>query len=126
MGYSNSVAQLLTMPPYFMAAMSAWLFGVWADKSQRRYPFIIGPSCLVIIAMAIMIPLAPRITQNIGPAYFAVCIAQIGIYPLNPCVNAWNANSLAGPAKRAMGMATMVTVGGLGSIMGSCKSPSRV
>lgn len=121
MGYSSSDAQLLTIPPYFIGAVSAFTVGYLADKYRRRYPFIMGSLTITVIAMAIIFPLAPRIRQVVAPGYFAICLAHLGIYPLGPCVNTWTANSLAGPAKRAMGISFMLAIGNSGSIIGSCK-----
>ena len=124
MGYRSSEAQLLTIPPYFLGAVAAYLGGRFADRARRRYPFIVGPLCIVIVSMCIVIPLAPRITRYVGPGYFAICLAHLGFYPLGPCINTWTTNSLAGPAKRAMGMAFMLAMGNSGSIIGSCESTS--
>lgn len=121
MGYTSSDAQLLTIPAYFLGAVAAYVGGRLADRSQRRYPFIIGPLVIVIVAMSIIIPLAPNIRNYVAPGYFAICLAHLGVYPLGPCINAWTANSLAGPSKRAMGMAFMLTMGNKGTIIGSCE-----
>lgn len=43
MGYETADAQLLTIPPYAVGAMSAYAFAVFADKYSWRYPFILGP-----------------------------------------------------------------------------------
>ncbi|WVW80701.1 hypothetical protein I302_102687 [Kwoniella bestiolae CBS 10118] len=119
MGFTSSNAQLLTIPPYILGCMSAFGSALLSDRFKRRMPFIVGAQTLVVIAFCIMAPLAPRIKANIGPCYFAICLACLGFYPINPGGNAWTANNLAGPAKRAMGMAYMICIGNIGGLIGS-------
>lgn len=118
MGYSNANAQLLTIPPYCVGAITALTAGLFSDKMNRRMPFIVAAQCCVITAFSILLPLGPKIKQNIGPAYFAICLSCMG-YPISPGVNSWTANNLAGAAKRAMGVALLIGIGNIGGIIGS-------
>jgi MFS family permease len=111
MGFTSSNAQLMTIPCYCLGAISAFVSARFSDKCKRRMPFIVAAQTLVVIAFCIMAPLAPKIKQNIGPCYFAICLACLGFYPINPGGNAWTSNNLAGPTKRAMGMAYMICMG---------------
>lgn len=81
-------------------------------------PFIVSAQSLLIIAYAILFAKAESITENVPLCYFAVFIACIGIYPILPGCNAWTINNLAGPAKRAMGIAFMICMGNCGGIVG--------
>lgn len=119
MGYSSADAQLLTIPPYTLGAIASYVSGRFADGFKWRYPFIAGPQAITIISMCILFPLAPNIQSYIAPCFFAIMLAHLGIYPLTPGINAWTANSLAGPGKRAMGMAFMIATGNCGGIIGS-------
>ncbi|CAI6091672.1 unnamed protein product [Clonostachys chloroleuca] len=73
MGFESTTAQLLTIPPCCVGAVSAFFLSWFADRFS---------------------------------------------WPINPCGNAWNLNNLAGPAKRAMGIAFMLCIGHLGGIIG--------
>ena len=119
MGYSSANAQLLSMPPYFAGAISAFLFGLLADKLRWRMPIIVTGQTLTIIAFAILFSLAEKIKENIAVCYFAVVLACIGVYPIIPGTNAWTANNLAGARKQGMGIAFMTCGGNLGGIVGS-------
>jgi MFS family permease len=119
MGFSSSNAQLMTIPAYCVGALSAYTSARFSDRFGRRMPFIVSAQTIVVIAYSILAPLAPRIRDNIGPCYFAICLACLGLYPINPGGNAWTANNLAGPAKRAMGMAFMISMGNMGGLVGS-------
>lgn len=119
MGYTSANAQLLSMPPYFAGAISAYVFSVIADKMRWRMPIIITGQVLVIIAFAILFSLADHIQNNIPACYFGVVLACIGLYPIIPGTNAWTSNNLAGARKQAMGIAFMTSIGNCGGIVGS-------
>ncbi|GAB7364040.1 hypothetical protein MBLNU230_g4597t1 [Neophaeotheca triangularis] len=119
MGYSSANAQLLTAPPYALGAVSALVSAILADKFRWRMPFIVGSQSLLIVAYAILFSKAGDITNNVAVCYFAVFLACAGVYPIMPGCNAWTINNLAGPQKRAMGIAFMICVGNCGGIVGS-------
>ncbi|KAL4931029.1 major facilitator superfamily domain-containing protein [Aspergillus undulatus] len=119
MGYTASTAQLLTIPPYIAGAISAYILGRFSDYFKRRAYFIAGPQIVLIISYAILTPLAPRISENIGPSFFAIILANVGIYPINPGATSWLSNNLAGPAKRAIGIAYAVSLTNVGGIFAS-------
>ncbi|RSL92677.1 hypothetical protein CEP52_013680 [Fusarium oligoseptatum] len=117
MGYTSANAQLLTIPPYVLGAISAYVSARFADRYRWRMPFIVGPQFLVLIGFAITCAYSQDIKNRIGENYFAVSLACIGLYPIIPGANAWNSNNLAGPAKRAAGiglLGTFASAGGLG------------
>ncbi|KAF9777086.1 hypothetical protein IL306_004644 [Fusarium sp. DS 682] len=119
MGYTSSDAQLLTIGPYCAGAVSAYLSALSADRFTWRMPFIVAPQLLVVCAYGILFGLAGEIKENIPACFFAVVLACIGLYPINPGGNAWTVNNLAGPTKRAMGIAYMICLGNTGGIVGS-------
>jgi hypothetical protein len=48
-----------------------------------------------------------------------VTLACIGLYPITPGVNAWTVSNLAGPTKRAQGVAYLISLGNIGGLIGS-------
>ena len=118
MGFTSTHAQLLTIPPYCLGAVSAFLSSLFADRLSWRTPFIVSPQIFVIVAFSVLFGRANDITNNIPACYFGLCVAFLGLYPINLCGNAWNLNSLAGPAKRTMGIAFMLCIGNIGGIIG--------
>ena len=72
-----------------------------------------------MIGFAILFPLAPQIRDHIGVCYFAVILVCIGLYPIQPGGSAWISNNLAGPAKRAIGLAWAFALTNCGSVGGS-------
>lgn len=119
MGFSSSNAQLLTIPPYLAGAISSVAFNMLSDKFKRRAFFLLIPQSLLIIAYAILTALAPRITSNIGACFFAVVLANIGAYPINPGTSSWCSNNTAGPAKRSLAIAYMISLSSVGGIFSS-------
>ena len=119
MGFTSTKAQLMTAPPYACGAISALLSSLLADKFTWRMPFIASGQALLIIAFAILFATAENIKDNVALCYFAVHVACIGVYPILPGCNAWTINNLAGPEKRAIGIATMICIGNMGGIVGS-------
>jgi MFS family permease len=119
LGFTSSEAQLLTVPPYFCGGIAAWVSGRMADRFKWRFPFVTGPLILLTVALAMLFGLADRVKQNVGPLYFAVILAQIGTYPLLPCISAWTGNNLAPSWKRSIGLAWTLAAGNFGSLIGT-------
>ena len=78
MGYKAANAQLLTIPPYAVGAISAYAFAIFADKYSWRYPFIVGPQLCMLVAFSVLFALAGKIEENIAACYFSVCLATFG------------------------------------------------
>lgn len=95
------------------------MFGSLADKFHRRSYFLLIPQALVIISYSILTPLAPHIKNNLGACYFAIVLANIGLYPISPGSSSWLSNNLQGNAKRALGIAYSASVANLGGIVSS-------
>jgi MFS family permease len=119
MGFTNSNAQLLSIPPYVAGAISAVVFNVISDKFRRRAVIIIIPPIFLIIAYSILTPLAPDIKSNIAPCFFAIILANIGCYPINPMSSSWLSNNTAGSAKRSLAIAYYVSLSNVGGIIAS-------
>ncbi|OAA65554.1 major facilitator superfamily transporter [Niveomyces insectorum RCEF 264] len=119
MGFTSSNAQLMTIPPYFCGGVSAYVFGRLSDKFHRRAYFLLIPQMCLVVGFAILFPLAPKIEDHVGPCFFAVILVCIGLYPIQPGSSSWISNNLAGPAKRAIGLAWAFSLTNVGSIGGS-------
>ncbi|EGU88786.1 hypothetical protein FOXB_00708 [Fusarium oxysporum f. sp. conglutinans Fo5176] len=119
MGYTSSDAQLMTIPPYAIGAISAYVFAIFADKYSWRAPFILGPQCCLVVAFIILFVKSSNIEDNIAVCYFAVCLACFGMYPILPGVNAWNVANTPDPAKRSVNIGLLVCVGNIGGLIGS-------
>lgn len=119
MGFTSTQAQLLTAPPYICGAISALASSVFADRTTWRLPFILGPQVLLVAAYSALFVLSGDVRANVAACYFCVHLATLGGYPIVPGANAWTVNNLAGPARRALGVAFTIAMGNIGGIIGS-------
>jgi MFS family permease len=119
MGFTSANAQLLTIPPYVIGAISSIVFAKLSDRHYWRMPFIVIPFLFLVVGFSVILPFAPKIKDNIAACYVAVCLVCVGLYPINPAGSAWISSNLAGPSKRGMGIALNICLGNLGGIVGS-------
>ena len=119
MGFSSTQAQLLSAPPYVAGAISAVVVATFADKFTWRLPFIVGPQLSLMSAYAVLFVYSANIANHVALCYTFVHMATISVYPIVPGCNTWTVNNLAGPEKRAMGIAYMIGLGNCGGIIGS-------
>lgn len=119
MGYTSANAQLLTIPPYAVGAISAYTFSVFADRYTWRMPFILVPQLSLIVAFAILFAKATDIQGNVALCYVGICLACFGMYPILPGVNAWNVSNIPHPRKRAVAIGYLICMGNAGGIIGS-------
>jgi len=119
MGFSSTNAQLMTVPPYVAGAISAICFSFLSDRFYWRMPFVAIPVTIIAIGYSIIISFHGALADNIGPAFFAVILTCIGIYPTHPATTSWTANNLAPANRRAIGVAFNICIGNAGGIIGS-------
>lgn len=90
MGYTSANAQLLTMPPYAVGAISAYGFSIFADRYSWRMPFIVAPQLCLVVAFSVLFTKGADIENNIALCYVAVCLASFGYdilkYSLNTSI----------------------------------------
>ncbi|KAK4864442.1 hypothetical protein LT330_009705 [Penicillium expansum] len=94
MGFSNTQSQLLSAPPYIIAAFFTYLGGWLTDKYQIRGPVIAVHQLLTAV----------------GVGFLQFCI---------PGVLAFQANNITSHSKRGVASATCLIGGGLGGIIAS-------
>jgi hypothetical protein len=82
MGFTSTNAQLLTAPPYLAGAITAVVVAGFADKSRFRFPFILGPQFLLIVAYSVLFVKADKIESNVALCYVMVILACMGVYPI--------------------------------------------
>lgn len=104
MGYTATTAQLLTVPPYAVAAVVTVLMSAIADRTRQRGYCTIATSGVGIIGFILL--MSPVST---GVRYFALYLAAAAIYPCVPLTISWVANNTNGTFKRAVTMGTVRT-----------------
>lgn len=119
MGFNNTNAQLMTVPPYIAGGLSAIFFSILSDRFYWRMPFVVIPMTIVAVAYSIIISFHGALEENVGPSFFAVILSCIGIFPIQPATASWVSNNLAPSKRRAIGVALCICVGNIGGVLGS-------
>lgn len=112
LGYTNTTAQLLTVPPYFVACLVCITAGYYADRWQQRGVVMI--SCMLIAMVGLVMLIA---SQASSVKYAGCFLLASGIYPNVPQGVAWNGNNIGGSLKRGVGIAMHVGVGNMGGVV---------
>jgi len=112
LGYTNSTAQLMTVPPYVVAC-ACCIFGGWAaDRFRQRGMFIVGFLSLAVVGGIMLV-----VSHDNHVKYAGTFFLASGIYTNVPAITAWNGNNVGGSTKRSVGMAMQVGIGNLGGVM---------
>lgn len=89
MGFTNTVAQLTSAPPYVAAAFSAIFFAKLSDRFFWRMPFVVAPMTLVVIAFSVLFSLNGALASQKGVAYFCIVLGMMGIFPIQAAAASW-------------------------------------
>lgn len=107
LGFTTTVnAQLLTVPVYFVAAVSYIILGYLSDKYKNRSTFLLIALSSCLIGYIILLA-APQT----GVRYFGVFMVAIGLYATTSLNIVWAASNHAGYFKRAFATGSMQLVG---------------
>lgn len=124
LGYTNTRAQLLTVPPYAVAAVVTVFVGWIADKTQKRGK--LDPSehlyChlrtlgiinmfMALFGVAGFVMLIS--TDNPNVQYAGVFIGALGIYPCIPNTITWAANNFEGVYAKGVALGFIIGWGNL-------------
>ncbi|KAF2023057.1 hypothetical protein EK21DRAFT_95221 [Setomelanomma holmii] len=82
--HQHERAQLMTVLPYIAGAISSIVFARLSDRLYWRLPFVAIPLSFIFIGYAIVISFDGKLGANIGPAFFAIILTCMGIYPIQP------------------------------------------
>ncbi|PHH92793.1 hypothetical protein CDD83_4952 [Cordyceps sp. RAO-2017] len=118
MGFTDSSHvvrnQLLSVPPYAVAAVATVAVGLASDRLRRRGVFNVG-CALVAVAGFVML------MASTAPAvqYAGTFLAAAGIYPSISLTIAWVANNVEGVYKRGVVLGVVIGWGNLNGIVSS-------
>ncbi|KZP01379.1 MFS general substrate transporter [Calocera viscosa TUFC12733] len=113
LGFASWQAQLMTVPPYALAAACIWIVCYASYKASIRAPFIIGAAGVSFIGYILLVS-----TSTAGPQYFGVHLATAGVYTGNALLLSWPAENVSSQTKRAVACALQISIGDLGAIVG--------
>ncbi|TFK24972.1 MFS general substrate transporter [Coprinopsis marcescibilis] len=113
LGFASWQAQLMTVPPNSLAALSIWST-VWvSSRINRRAPFIIAAALVAILGYIILLT-----TKTPGAQYVGVHFAAAGVYTGNALLLSWPGENVSAQTKRAVAVAMQITIGDIGAIAG--------
>ncbi|ODV88581.1 hypothetical protein CANCADRAFT_124711 [Tortispora caseinolytica NRRL Y-17796] len=116
LGYSNTIAQLMTIPVYIAAAIMTIVTAYFSDRFKQRAYFVIGWFATSVVGIIIQLATKPHQT---GPRFFALFLIAMGIYSAFPGVIALHSNNLPRPWIRAVSTGCHICFGNLGGAVGS-------
>lgn len=114
MGYEGTRGQLMSVPPYAMAALCTVAIGYTSDKTRQRGLCNIITACLGITGFIMLLS-----TSNPKVQYAGTFLGAAGIYPAIPNTLAWVNNNTEGSLKRAFVLGMVVGWGNLNGIVAS-------
>lgn len=88
LGWTDTKAQLYSVPPYVCACVVAVFVAYVSDKTRRRGIYLAGFSILAVIGFALL-----RWESNPDIRYMAVFFVTVGSFPGGPGFLAWAINS---------------------------------
>ncbi|KAL2019755.1 hypothetical protein VTK56DRAFT_9199 [Thermocarpiscus australiensis] len=112
LGWTNTEAQLYSVPPYVAACFVAVAVAYGSDKTHQRGIWLAAFSLLAVVGFAIL-----RWESKANIRYMAVYFVTVGAFPGGPGFLSWAMNNSAGPAFRAVTSGYVVTIGTIGGIV---------
>ncbi|KAF4470264.1 Major facilitator superfamily transporter [Fusarium albosuccineum] len=120
MGFSSTQAQLLSAPPYVLAAIMAFISGWTGDRFKVRGPIIAVHQALTAAGMLITVYGKVNAVRYFG-AFLGIGFLQFCV----PGVLTFQANNVTSHSKRAVASATCLIGGGIGGIVAGCAYISK-
>jgi MFS family permease len=88
LGWTSTQAQLLSVPPYAVAAVATILLGYISDRKKKRGIYIASVIILPIIGFGIL-----RFSRSVNARYAAIYLNAIGAFSASSGFLAWGINS---------------------------------
>lgn len=114
MGFSGSLSQLLSTPPYFYAFILATCLSWASDRYRVRSPVIVFLSLNVILGIVLT-----RWGPNTGSQYLGLFFTLSGSLVNGPMIIVFAQNNSPTRQKRSVSSGMQLTFGALGGIIGS-------
>ncbi|KAL8731511.1 MAG: hypothetical protein Q9166_003357 [cf. Caloplaca sp. 2 TL-2023] len=114
LGYKDTTAQLLSVPPYAVAAVLTVTIGAVADRTRQRGLCNMGVSVLGIIGFAMLLG-----SRDPHVQYAGTFLGALGIYPCIANTITWVSNNTEGVYKRGVTMGFVIGWGNLNGVVSS-------
>ena len=114
LGYKDTKAQLLSVPPYAAAAILTVSIGYLADRTRQRGLCNMGCAVLGAVGFAMLLSAASP-----GVQYAGTFLAALGIYPCIANTISWASNNVEGVYKRGVTLGFVIGWGNLNGVVSS-------
>lgn len=114
MGHKGTRAQLLTVPPYAVAATVTIIVGYLGDRTRQRAILNMIVVVIGIVGFTMLIASANPTIQYVG-----TFMGAVGIYPTIPNTLSWCSNNVEGVYKRGVIIGIVVGSGNLNGVVSS-------
>ncbi|KAL1975469.1 hypothetical protein VTN31DRAFT_3861 [Thermomyces dupontii] len=114
LGYTSTEAQLLSVPPYTLAAILTVFIGWVADRTRARGICNIVMATIGAVGFAMLLG-----AKTPGTRYAGTFLGTAGIYPTIANSIAWTSNNVEGVYKRGVTLGIMIGWGNLNGIVSS-------
>ncbi|KAF8604001.1 MFS general substrate transporter [Ceratobasidium sp. AG-I] len=119
-GFTAARAQLLTVPPYALAAIVMMTVSYISDRIQSRGLIM----CAMSSTGAIEYLLLLVVKHSQGVRYFAIFLCCAGTYTTIGLALTWFAHNLGAESKKAAGLPLLQIIGQCGSVLGTHAYPT--
>ena len=114
MGYEGTKAQLLSVPPYAVAATMTVIVGWVADRTKWR------GYCNMVVSLTGCVGFAMLLaTKNVHVQYAGTFLGAVGIYPTVSNTLTWASNNVEGSLKRGVMVGVVVGWGNMNGVVSS-------
>lgn len=114
MGHEGTRLQLLSVPPYAVAALLTITIGYIGDRTRQRALCNMATVSLAIIGFTMLLASGDPTIQYVGTFFGAA-----GIYPTIPNTLTWCSNNIEGVYKRGVIIGIVVGWGNLNGVVSS-------
>lgn len=114
LGFTAIRAQLLSVPPYVLAAIFTIVIGYIADRTRQRGLCNIFTSAIGIVGFVMLIA-----GNSAGVRYAGTFLGAFGIYPCIANTISWTSNNTEGVYKRGVTLGIVIGWGNLNGIVSS-------
>ena len=114
MGYTGTTAQLMSVPPYAVAAFMTVVVGVIADRTKWRGVCNMVISLIGCVGFAMLLA-----TDNVHVQYAGTFLGAVGIYPTVSNTLTWASNNVEGSLKRGVMVGVVVGWGNMNGVVSS-------
>lgn len=114
LGFKSTTANLLSVPPYAVAAVVTVLVGWIADRTQQRGVCNIITSLFGIVGFSMLLG-----SGKAGVQYAGTFLGAIGIYPCIANTISWASNNTEGVYKRGVTLGFVIGWGNINGVVSS-------